>query len=631
MFSLALINAPFASLRLPSLALTQLKSVLDAALPGRVSTEVLYLNHDFAERIGVELYQHIAVDMEAPYNGFGDWFFRQAAFPDLPDNTDLYFQRYFPKRSPENQSLKETIRECRHRLPEVLDDLITRYKLDEQDLVGFTSMFSQNVACFALARRIKERNPQSLIVIGGANCETPMGEEIVKNIPSVDFVFSGGALKNFPEFLQACLDGDNAKREHIQGVYSKSNCRNLLSSAAGTVGAELPLDVPVPLNYDQFLESLERRFPGMEPILLFETSRGCWWGQKAHCTFCGLNGQSMNYRAMSPDLARNLIESLFKYSSRVSRLQCVDNIMPKTYPKEVFAHLDTPANMKIFYEVKADLTDEDMHLLARARVKEVQPGIESLSTSTLKLMKKGTTVFQNLRFLNMCLTCDIFPCWSLLVGFPGERAAVYEKYLSDIPKIVHLPPPSGVYPVRPDRYSPYQVRAKEFGMDLHPTDFYDLVYPFKPQVLQNLAYFFRDRNFAADYFVAMVEWFERVRGQVESWKHRWDPATHAQPPFLYFKESEVGSPVVHDTRQGAMIEHHISSAGYRLLQHLVKPRNRAELASERSNANGVDIAAELAILEDLGLLFQEGENVMSLVLAEKPSWNETLNGWSWAA
>ena len=30
------------------------------------------------------------------------------------------------------------------------------------------------------------------------------------------------------------------------------------------------------------------------------------------------------------------------------------------------------------------------------------------------------------------------------------------------------------------------------------------------------------------------------------------------------------------------------------------------------------------------LLFQEGEHVMSLVLAEKPSWNETLSGWSWA-
>src|SRR4051812_13391790 len=422
MLDVALVNAPFASLRLPSLALTQIKSVLDDSMPQSVSSELLYLNHDFAACVGADLYQHIAVDMEAPYNGFGDWFFRQAAFPRLPDNTDTYFQRYFPHRTQQNQTFKEKVQDIRRRLPGLLDELITRYALDRRDVVGFTSMFSQNVACFALARLIKERNPDVVIVLGGANCETPMGEEIVKNVAAVDYVFSGGALKSFPAFLQACVDGDAAARERIRGVFSKVNCRNLLAPAAGAIGDEMPLDTEIPLDYDPFLESLDQHFPGagIEPILLFETSRGCWWGQKAHCTFCGLNGQSMNYRAMSPVLARSLITSLFRYAPKVSRLQCVDNIMPKEYPKEVFAHLDTPPHMKIFYEVKADLSHEDMAVLSAARVKEVQPGIESLATSTLKLMKKGTTVFQNLRFLNTCLTYDIFPCWSLLVGFPGE-------------------------------------------------------------------------------------------------------------------------------------------------------------------------------------------------------------------
>ena len=26
--------------------------------------------------------------------------------------------------------------------------------------------------------------------------------------------------------------------------------------------------------------------------ILFESARGCWWGEKQHCTFCGLNGSS---------------------------------------------------------------------------------------------------------------------------------------------------------------------------------------------------------------------------------------------------------------------------------------------------------------------------------------------------
>jgi magnesium-protoporphyrin IX monomethyl ester (oxidative) cyclase len=458
-----------------------------------------------------------------------------------------------------------------------------------------------------------------------------MGEEIVKNVAAVDYVFSGGALKSLPAFLDACLSGDTDARERIQGVFSKTNCRTLLSPVAGTIGEELPLDVPVPLDYGAFLRSFESRFPGegMGPILLFETSRGCWWGQKAHCTFCGLNGQSMSYRAMSPYLARQVIQSLFKYAPRVKRLQCVDNIMPKHYPREVFADLGTPPEMTIFYEVKADLTDEDLRLLSAARVREVQPGIESLATSTLKLMKKGTTVFQNLRFLSGCLAHNIFPCWSLLIGFPGERSDVYEKYVTDIPKLVHLPPPSGVYPVRPDRYSPYQVRAKEFGLDLHPADFYDLVYPFPPQILRNLAYFFRDHNFAADHFVAMVNWFNRVREEVELWRRRWDLAIHTQPPLLYLKACAGGAVVVVDSRSGDVIEHPISSAGQLLLRHLARARKSAELASDL--ASDGELATELATLLDLELLFQEGDHIVSLVLTEKPSWNETGNGWSWAA
>src|SRR4030095_16127246 len=34
--------------------------------------------------------------------------------------------------------------------------------------------------------------------------------------------------------------------------------------------------------------------------LVYESARGCWWGAKSHCTFCGLNGSSMAFRSKSP-------------------------------------------------------------------------------------------------------------------------------------------------------------------------------------------------------------------------------------------------------------------------------------------------------------------------------------------
>jgi len=73
--------------------------------------------------------------------------------------------------------------------------------------------------------------------------------------------------------------------------------------------------------------------------------------------------------------------------------------MPKSYLREVFPNLHTPENLTIFYEVKADLSDADLAVLAEARVHSLQPGIEALATSTLKLMKKGTSGSGNVRFL----------------------------------------------------------------------------------------------------------------------------------------------------------------------------------------------------------------------------------------
>jgi radical SAM superfamily enzyme YgiQ (UPF0313 family) len=97
------------------------------------------------------------------------------------------------------------------------------------------------------------------------------------------------------------------------------------------IGEELDIDADVPLEYEGFLASLEQKCPGASASLLFETSRGCWWGERSHCTFCGLNGSTINYRAMSPEKALRQFDELFKYYPRVSRFESVDNILPRKY------------------------------------------------------------------------------------------------------------------------------------------------------------------------------------------------------------------------------------------------------------------------------------------------------------
>jgi ribosomal peptide maturation radical SAM protein 1 len=635
LFRIAFITMPFANLHIPSLGLSQLQSVVSQEYGADVSIEIRYLNHDFAQYLGLDLYKQIIAFPEHQNSGIGDWFFRQVAFPELADNADEYYSRYYAFRNDTAAEVRRTIEQKRQMLNQFMDHLIDTYHLDQFDLVGFTSMFVQNVACIAMARKLKERNPAIVTVMGGANCEAPMGIEIAREIDSVDFIFSGPALKSFPEFIGYYLNGELGKCHHIDGVISKQNIFQLAqqsntlplfeSSAEATpialLGQELDVNTLIELEYDTFLSDLAQNFPHGEihPVLLFETSRGCWWGERSHCTFCGLNGLTMNYRAMESSLAFDFMRTLFeRYADRCRNYICVDNIMPRSYLSEVFPRLSPPEGTVIFYEVKSSLSAEDIAILSRAGVRILQPGIESLATSTLKLMGKGASAFQNISFLKNCTVYNVYPTWNLLIGFPGEDPQVYEKYVRDIPLLLHLPPPTGVYPVRFDRYSPYFNKAEEYGLDLHPLDYYSLIYPFAKESLNRMSYYFMDANFDADYFQNVIRWIGKVREQVDRWQMLWNVGQSNHQPMLYFKH-DTQPMRIYDSRHGQPVEYAISELSQRILVYLTRPRKPSDLASMFSDLTAGELEAELALLHKRQLLFEEDDRLMSIVLDQAPA------------
>lgn len=619
MYKIALVNMPFANLSMPSLALTQLRAAVKKALGDRATAEVHYLHHEFAHYLGLAAYDELISFAHHP-SGLGDWFFRPAAFPDEPDNSEAYFQRYYPQHAPQNRAIRELVTEKRAGLLAHFEEMIDRYGLDKVDVVGFTSMFSQNVACLAMARLVKARNPDVVVVVGGANCEGPMGRTLIEHAPVVDFVFSGPSLRSFPKLLECLIAGDTEGCHHIDGVFSRRN--RTVEAGCGTetlvtlnpapivraFGEENDVNELTDFDYEPFLDRYDAFFPGRgKPTLLFETSRGCWWGERAHCTFCGLNGSTISYRSMRPEQAFVMFNDLFRHASRVGEMESVDNILPKSYFTDVLPYLDTPPEMSMFYEVKADLDEDDFRALAKARVLRIQPGIEALNTSTLKLMRKGTSVFQNLSFLINAKRYDIRPAWNLLIGFPGEEMAVYEKYLAEIPLLTHLPPPTGVYPVRFDRFSPYFMEAESYGLDLHPLDWYELTYPFPPEKLRDLAYYFSDHNYRATYAINAARMVAVLREKVEAWKSQWNSAARAE---LRLVERE-GRSYVLDSRSGVAVEHALTGDARQVLDALATAKKLVNVAKELP---GVNVEAEAAALYKLGIIFHEGERYMSLLI-----------------
>jgi len=602
---------PFARLSMPSIALTQLSAVLKERFGTEVAVAIHYLNLDFAAYFGdLSLYDHTH-SATAFMTGIGEWFFRRSAFPEADDNADAYYARYYYAQDEATQAIRSRFEEKRFGVDTFLDLLIDRHALLEVDLVGFTTLFSQTVASFALARRIKDRNPDVVTVIGGAPCDAEMGEEIAEHVPQLDAVFSGPALESLPRFVDCLRRGDRPACENINGVFTRSN-RALRPEGGGkpaidSLGDDSDINAVIPLDYESFLDDLSSAFPSGEvsPALLFETSRGCWWAEKATCSFCGLNGLQKKHRIMRPENAIAHIESLYRYVPRCRVFMGVDTILPKGYTRDVFPHLSPPAEMTMFYELKADITKEDVQVLVTAGVRAFQPGIESLSTSTLKLMRKGTSAFQNIVFLKNCSAHPLRLDWNLLVFSPGEDEAVYKKALRDIPRLTHLAPPSGAYPIGLVRFSRYFEDPASYNLKLKPHDFYGLTYPFDEESVTNLAYHFVDCN--AD-TAHINSWLDRLNAAVTRWTERWLGTDDHPQARLCFASDDVGW-AVYDSRSGQETETEISETEKRILDALDRPGALPHLQTEF----GADAEAAVNVFRERGWLFEEDGRFLSLV------------------
>jgi ribosomal peptide maturation radical SAM protein 1 len=204
---------------------------------------------------------------------------------------------------------------------------------------------------------------------------------------------------------------------------------------------------------------------------------------------------------------------------------------------------DRQIGLTLFYETKANLTKEQVRLLRDAGVLAIQPGVESLSTHVLQLMRKGVTALQNIQLLKWCKQYGVTVAWNLLYGLPGETAADYAAIGRSIEALWHLPPPYSVGAVRMDRFSPYFNEAESFGLvNVRPMEMYRLLYPLAADRLRNLAYFF-------DYDQAdggsPGAFLGDTANKVEQWRQAGDcslTATRADSPEL----------VITDTRPNAL-------------------------------------------------------------------------------
>jgi ribosomal peptide maturation radical SAM protein 1 len=409
-----------------------------------------------------------------------------------------------------------------------------------------------------------------------------MGVALHRLFPFVDYVCSGEADLTFPPLAEAVLQGRPVGP--IPGVTRRVDGRTMPPRTAGAPVADMDA-LPVP-DYGDFVEQLAATaLPDREHLhLLIETARGCWWGQKSHCTFCGLNGSTMQFRAKSAERAvAEFTELAERYGPSV--LAAVDNIIDMRYFRDVLpalAALKLP--VQLFYETKSNLRKEQVRLLSEAGIVHIQPGIESLSTNVLRLMGKGVTALQNIQLLRWCAEFLVQPGWNILGGFPGEDPADYARQAALVPLLTHLPPPQSVAPIRLDRFSPLFVHAGANGIrNVRAARAYEFVYPFAAEDLAGLAAYF-DFDYADGR--DPIEYMATLRREVEAWS---DPANIGQLVSLVEGEELV----IRDTRPVAVQkEHHLRDGRRVIYEYCDQAHTRAEIAAHLAGQPGAATAAD---------------------------------------
>ena len=531
-----LVVMPFGGIERPQIGVSTLKAGLQAQ---GTPCDIAYLNLAFAAMIGSRFYSWLS--NEYNYSVFaGERAFARLLFPQLARADDRYVREILLGQAAFAPWQVQQVAGLRFFVRPFLEYCMTAVDWSRYSVIGFTTTFEQNLSSLALAQRLKRRYPDKVMVFGGGNCAGDMGLQMHQSFPWLDYVFTGEADSSFPELVRRFESG-SPFREDIPGCVRREGN----ASVATPPGAPLrELDsLPYP-DFDDFFQQLACSPVkwGLGLYLPIETSRGCWWGEKKHCTFCGLARLEAVFRAKSAKRALAEMEYLTRRYG-VKHVGVVDNILSMEYFGTLLPELKRQrSGVKLLYETKANLTRDQVALLRDAGIVSIQPGIESLNDHQLQLMRKGVTALQNVQLLKWCEELGVRTHWNHLYGFPGERAEDYRDSVALAACLSHLPPPDAVGPVRLDRFSPYFESPKAFGLRvLGPAAVYRYLYPFEVSVIERLAYFFEYD------FEGKAESLERalhLHHACEQWKQAYPTSR------LEVIEDTAREWVVWDTRPG---------------------------------------------------------------------------------
>jgi ribosomal peptide maturation radical SAM protein 1 len=623
---------PWATPLEPSLGLAILKAQLNAE---NIESRIFHLNIRLLRYLTAAVYKDLAICY-----AFNEFVFT-SVIDELIDQgqADCMMDRCLAHT---NGNLRLTLRSpadfgkilirVRHEaVPEYLAACAEEILAYQPTMVGFTCLFDQTMASVALATLIRESMPNTLIVLGGYALEGPPGVEVLRAFPQIDAVAVGDGEPVVGPLARASIG--EVRLQDIPGVLTRNE-------QIGRPRASYDIEAsPIPDYSDWFrdvadLKSKEK-ITINTVVLPVESSRGCWWGQRHHCTFCGIDDATLSYRQKKTETVLTMLDTLRSRHGQEFPFRFSDYILPHSYWKDLLPKLaETKPRYSLTCEIKANQTETHIKALADAGFSAVQPGIESFDSNVLKLMDKGVTGIQNVHLLKLGYLYGIVIDYNILYGFPDELAEWYVEMVARIPRLYHFTPPVTRTEVIVTRFAPLYEYAKFNGLPVKPAhhNSYDALFS-KAFInstgfsLDNFAYYFK-RYFKHE--ENLLPLYQELRLSVDRWKRQ----HHLRDVHLSYRREGSGL-VVSDSRFGEAREFQLDAVQADVyLACDEAPRAVKSLSTDHRtrDLSTSQVADNLDFLDSENLIWREGDRVLGLAVPESIARRHQLSNWkrSWS-
>lgn len=608
---ITLISTPWPLFNRPSVQLGTLKAFVKQKMPGlQVDTHHTYLS--IAKDLGYNLYGEISERTwlaESLYAGLL-----------YPDRTATISQFWKKRSSGLPLAHKHDFNELLLKLEKSSAQILDSEDWGNYLLTGFSICLGQLTSSLYFIREIKKRATNLKIVVGGSACAGALGESLIRTFPGIDFLISGEGELPLVHLIKSLVCGqDGINMDSIPGLILRKQ-----DAPDKSVSQMSDLDeLPVP-EYDDYFDQVKAlgQDKAFLPKIPMEISRGCWWRKKigpdsvSGCAFCNLNLQWRGYRAKSHDKIVKELEVLTD-QYKVLSVSFMDNLLPAKDLEQLFRRIqETGKDLRLFCEIRATTPRKVLEAMGAAGMREVQVGIESLSTSLLKKLNKGTTAIDNLEIMKNCETPGLpHLTGNLILTFPSSDEQDIKETLANLNFVLPFRPLKGI-PFWLGYGSPVWHMPNAYGIKRvrnHP--FYAQLFP--PDVLKGLRFMIQGYQGGVRYQNRL---WRPVREKIDKWRKSYSEL-HKDPgcdPILSFQDGRDFM-IIRERRPGNFdMTHRLKGTSRKIYLFCRTQQSILRILSQFPGVGEEKVIPFLRMMVEKRLIFYEGERYLSLAVPITP-------------